>query len=324
MRTPYQLIAFALAGSLTLTACLGSGQDRVLGIDATGTVQGLVYFDANGTREPEDTDPPLANIGLRLVAGGSRDTVARSNTDADGRFRLPRVPVGSYEVVVDPASVVDSVQVVKIVNGEFTLQPDDSVSIVVTVSFPKVTIELARSLPVGDRVFIEGVALNAWETFGDLTVHVADLTGALRATRVRPTSLIPGDGIRFQGIIGTQAGQPTLEDVIPLVIAVAGLPPAQRLNTATAANADTGRLDAGLVEIAVATIVSTVTVAGDIILTVNDGSGNLEVVLDKDVRLTDTAPFISGAVIDAVGLLVPDGFGAWRLKPRSDDDLKLR
>ncbi|UCF20473.1 MAG: hypothetical protein JSU87_03425 [Gemmatimonadota bacterium] len=324
MRISRILAVLLGVASALVAGCLGTGEDRVLGVEASGTVAGFVYFDANGSRVPDANDPPLADVGLRLVASGTRDTIARASSAGDGLFRLPRVPVGSYEIVVDPGTVDDSLQVVGVDNPNFTLTPDDSVSVQVAVSFPKVTVAEARALAPGERVFVEGVALNAWETFGDLTVHLADLSGAIRGTRVRPAVIIPGDGVRFQGLIGIADGQPTLEDVTPFVVGVVGLPPAQRLTTAAAATAADGILDAALVNVASATIVSTASVAGDLLLTVNDGSGALIVLLDKDVLFTDLSPFVPGAVIDARGLLVPDGSGRWRLKPRGDDDLVVR
>ncbi len=324
MGTSRTLVLFLAVGSALLAGCFGSAENRVLGVESSGTVVGYVYFDANGSREPDPSDAPLAEAGLRLVAAGTRDTIARAASAGDGFFRLPRVPVGSYELVVDPGTVDDSLQVVGIDNPNFTLTPDDSVYVEVAVSFPKVTVAEARSLAPGSRVFVEGVALNAWETFGDLTVHIADLSGAMRSTRVRPATIIPGDGVRFQGLIGLADGQPTLEDVTPFVVGVVGLPPAQRLTTAAAASAADGILDAALVNVASTTIVSTASVAGDLLLTVNDGSGPLIVLLDKDVLFTDLSPFVPGAVIDARGLLVPDGSGRWRLKPRGDDDLVVR
>jgi hypothetical protein len=53
---------------------------------------------------------------------------------------------------------------------------------------------------------------------------------------------------------------------------------------------------------------------------VDDGSGPVLVVLDQDAGLTRT-PYVPGVVIDATGVLVPDGSGAWVLKPRNNSDL---
>ena len=58
-------------------ACQNAGESRVLGITATGTVSGLAYLDRNGNRVFDPGDTTLANLGVRLVAQGTRDTTAR-------------------------------------------------------------------------------------------------------------------------------------------------------------------------------------------------------------------------------------------------------
>ena len=68
---------------------------------------------------------------------------------------------------------------------------------------------------------------------------------------------------------------------------------------------------------------TTVTVGGDFVMTVDDGSGPLEVVLDKDITFNLT-PLIGGVVVDVTGVLVPTGGGAWQLKARSAGDVIIK
>ena len=80
---------------------------------------------------------------------------------------------------------------------------------------------------------------------------------------------------------------------------------------------DGGGLDAALVRVTDATIADTATNAdGDYVVSADDGSGALLVAFDQDAGLDET-PFVPGVVVDARGVLVPDGAGGWRLKPRS-------
>ncbi len=51
----------------------------------------------------------------------------------------------------------------------------------VSVSAPVMTISEARMLPVGEVVFIDGVALNFLATFGDNTLHVSDTSASIRS-----------------------------------------------------------------------------------------------------------------------------------------------
>ena len=318
-------VGILVAALCALTACENSGEDRVLAITSTGVVQGFVYFDANGDREPQPSDSPVPNIRVTLVARGSIETVADAVSDVNGLFEMRGVPVGDYELVVDSSTVADSVQVVRIDTSAIRLLPDDSSASAVAISYAKTTTTGARGLPQGDRVFVEGIALNNLAlgtagVFGDTTVHLADTAGAIRGTRIRRTTVIVGDSVRFLGTLATRDGQPVLTDVDNIFLAPATEPPAEVITTAVADTADGGRLDAALVQVDSATISDTSTVSGDVLLTVDDGSGSLDVLLDNDTGI-DQSPFVPAVVLDIKGLLVPVGDGTWTLKPRSNADL---
>ncbi len=307
-----------------LGACLDTSEDRVLSISETGIVQGLVYLDANGNRSLDASDPGLPAVGVRLLVRGTPDTIARAATTTDGVFRLDRVAVGVYDLAVDPSSLGDSVQVVGVIPDPIDVAPNDSVTVAVAVSFAKLSVSEARALAIGEKVFVEGIAISGRGIFGDSTLHLADETAAIRATRVRRFTVLPGDSVRLLATRNERSGQPTLDDAQPFLLAIAVVPPPEETEAATAADADGGRLDAALVRVLDATITDTLTNAGDFILTVTDGSGSLDVLLDKDVAFADLGPFLPDSVIDATGVLVPSGTGDWVLKPRSDADLRLK
>jgi hypothetical protein len=328
MRSLHAIAATLSLASIMLAGCLGTGEDRVLGIDATGTVDGLVYFDIDGSRTLDGSDLPLAGIAVRLVVSGTRDTVARASSASDGLFRMRGVPVGSYQVAADTASLGDSVQVVKTDPAEIVVTPDDSVTVTIGVSFPIVSVAEARELPRGGKVFVEGIALNDRDAFGDASVHLAGESAAIRVTRVRLSIIFPGDSVRFLGTLSTENGQPTLDDATPFLLALAETPPAEHLTVAVAATADGGTLDAALVRVEGVTVSDTTTVARDFLLTVIDASvppDTLEVLLDGDVGFV-LDPFVPDIVLDVTGLLLPVGSDPprWRLKPRSTTDLVVK
>src|SRR5690606_34743027 len=103
----------------------------------------------------------------------------------------------------------------------------------------------------------------------------------------------------------------------------AAVPPEPRLvSTTVASTADAGALDAHLARVEGASVIdSRSTITGDIVLVVDDGSGALDVTLDRDGGFV-SAP-LPGAVLDASGVLVPSAqtAGRWTLKPRSGDDI---
>jgi hypothetical protein len=188
-----------------------------------------------------------------------------------------------------------------------------------TVSFPTATIAQARLFEAGRVVSIEGIALNAWASFADSTVHMTDGTGLIRAVRVQPANIFAGDRVRMLGTIVSRDGQPTLSNVTSQILGTGVLPLAERLTTARASIADGGRLDAGLVRVIDALVGDTATIGGDLRLTVDDGTGPLEVLLDRDAGFQ--LGVLPGAIIDVSGLLVPLTSGtAWRLKPRGPSD----
>jgi hypothetical protein len=290
-------------------------------------VGGFVYLDLNGNREPEPAGPDqaLAGVGIRLVVAGTLDTLARATSDANGGFVFNGVPVGQYTIVVPPAAMFgDSIRVVRIDTAEVSVGVGDEQIVEIAVSFPTYTLEEARARPIGEKIFVEGLALNARPTFGDSTVHVRDSTGAMRMTGARGPLVAAGDSVRFLGKVGARDGQPVILEAQSLILAIAGLPVAVRVSSDSAASAGGGALDAELVRVVDGTIADdTVTVNGDYQFTVDDGSGSVLVVLDEDAGLS-RAPYVPGAVIDATGVLVPDGAGGWMLKPRNNLDLVVK
>ena len=324
MRTLLGRIAIFLTTAVTY-GCANAGEDRVLGIEATGTVTGVVYFDANATRQLEDEDELFDGVRIGLVVAGSGDTVAFATSRDGGVFNIAGVAVGDYRVAVDTTTVGDSAFVASVDPANITVRPADTVSIEVAISFPLVTVAEALALPIGTNVFVDGIALNARETFGDSTIHVADTSGALRAIRAGPSAVFPGDSIRLRGTMATRDGRVVLnlDRRAPSVLAIAELPAPDTVTTAVAGAAGAGVLDAGFVRIDSARITDTTTAAGDFVVTVNDGSGPLAVLFDQDVAFIPEQFLVPGADLAVSGLLVVAGPGVWQLKPRSDADVDV-
>lgn len=311
---------------LIAAGCTGGGEDRVLAIQTSGVLTGLVYFDANADREPDVNDTPLGQVRVALLATGTSDTVVIATSDDQGVLDLSSVPVGDYRVVVDTSTIGDTTIVARIDTADIRVTPDDSVDIAVAISFPLLLAAEARALPVGSKVFVDGIALNTAATFGDSTMHVADTSGTIRAIKTGLGVAFPGDSVRLRGTTATRDGQPVLnlDRRAPLVLAIAELPVPDTLTTATATTANGSVLDAALIVIDSARITDTATVSNDLIVTVNDGSGALGVALDGDITF-NLGPFlIPGADLKTLkGVLVSDGAGSWRLKPRSAADVTL-
>jgi hypothetical protein len=292
---------------------------------ANGSLSGLAYFDGNGTRAFDDGDVPLEGVGVAIVAAGTRDTVERVVSGGDGAFAFSPVPVGSYSLAVDEGSIGDTVIVARLDPTEVSVSPLDSTIVDVAISFPIVSVAEARALPVGDRIFLDGIALNSWPTFGDSTVHVADTSGTMRCIRVGPGPVFPGDSVRVRGRVSTRSGQRVidLDRRSPLVLELVESPPPVVVSTRLAATADGSVLDAAFVRIIGARIVDLATVGDDQIVTLDDGSGPVDVVLDGSVTFNPGPFLLEGANLTVSGLLVPTGTGEWQLKPRFDNDMAV-
>jgi hypothetical protein len=325
------LAATVLAASLM--GCPNAGEDLVQSITGTALVGGRVFLDGDGDRLPASgADAPLSGVRVRLLVTGTRDTVARVNSAANGTFVFDAVPVGRYSVVVPgEASFGDSLAVVRVDPSDVNLAPNDTVVVDIAVSFPLLSVAEARQATLGTKVFLQGVALNTPSTFGDTTVHLADTSGAIRVTDARGTLVAAGDSVRVLGRVSARDGQPTLDGgVFTLVAIVGGVSPIL-LKTGEADSAGGGVYDAQLVRVVDATITDTATVAaGDYVATVvDDEGGPLEVVVDTDAfpgpQLDEQRNRLyPGAVADITGVLVPGdaATGRWRLKPRVAGDVQ--
>lgn len=310
-------------------ACGGEG-GRSVGISASGTVFGTVTFDADGSGDVSLADSPMEGVRVRLLTPVSRDTVLRATTSATGLFRFSSVPVGSYKLVVDAASLGDSIDVAGFAERNVTMLPSDSVESNAVVSFPVLTTVQARLATLGARVFVRGVALHSLATYSDTLLHVVDTTAALRAVRVRPSSVATGDNVRLRGRIAVRDGQPVLDDVSVFTLSTTlNVPAAPIMSSAAAATATGGTRDAALVRLVDVAVVDTQTVLGSLRVTVSDGSGNLVMLLDRRADPGFRPPFPAGAWdvgrrYDAVGVLVPLSTGVWALRPRSTLDVVAR
>ncbi|MCH7876611.1 MAG: hypothetical protein IH965_15140 [Gemmatimonadetes bacterium] len=318
----YAIVVLAAVG----IACENAGEGRVLAVQAMGTVVGTAVFDGNGSGEVDSGDSPFEGLRVRLVVKGTLDTVAVVTADAQGAYSIERLPVGTYEILVDSASAGDTVEVVLHDSTEVTVRPDITVAFTVAVSFPSVDVTGARALVPGTKVFLEGVALVALGAFGDTTIHVRDAGAAIRATRVQFQPVAPGDSVRLLGRRSSRDGQPTLDNVTVFPLGLGVVQPPERISTLAASSADAGRLDAALVKVVNATVSDTTTRQSDFVVTADDGSGPLEIVFDIDAGLTiPTITFpdsvTQATVMDVTGVLVPNGSSVWLLKPRVNADV---
>jgi hypothetical protein len=306
---------------------------RLLAVDAEGIVAGLVYLDRNGDEVLGGTDEGVEGLEVRLYIAGTQSVAATATTDEDGVFIIRDVPVGRLRMEADADFFGDSLVVFDSIDADFTLESTDTLEVFLGVTFPAFTLAEARDLAVGTKGFTRGIVLNPRFPFGDASVHLQDGDTYLRVIGTPRADLFPGDSVRVLGRIALDAGQVVLREAEPFLLAQQVIiPEPLELSTALAASAEGGERDAALVRIRDADILDTVTVTSavgrDLYMTVDDGSGPLEMVLPEllGFDLGQVQPD-SFSVRAATGLLVPTraatGEVTWRLVPRVTGDLVI-
>jgi len=318
---------WALALGLTgaLAACQNAGSSLGFDLTRSAAINVLLYLDRDGSRTPTNLDTSFAKARVALLAHGTNDTVKIQTSSGIGVARFDAVPVGQYRIAVVQSSIGDSITVAAIDTNEVTLAArDTAVNVIVRLSYPELTIRQARALPLGKRAFIRGVVLAGVQSFRDTTSHIADSSGQIRLTRVALrgglTGNNPGDSVSVLGVASSRAGQPTLDQSLLTRIGSRPAPIAFSLNTASAATASGGTLDAALVQVIGVNISDTVAVSPDFQVTASDGSGPVKIILDANLGFPRTL-FRPGHSINVKGVLVPDGLGGWNLKPRDFSDV---
>ncbi len=321
---PRSRVWLLAAASVSVAACLSLSEDEILTVEVTGGVAGLAYLDANGSGSLEGSDEPLQGLEVRLLFPGTQQVAASAMTGVDGTYRIADVPAGTFEVAVGEDLLGDSLEVVDLDSTRVVVALGDTASVRIGVSFPAMRITQAKALLPGRKVFVEGITLNAGQTFRDGAIHVADASGFIRTRNVTQAIIFPGDSVRFLGRTSRENGQTILDGVTAFVLEpLVGMPDPVELSTLEAAGARNGSLDAANVSVRQAVVTDTASVDDGFVMTVDDGSGPLDIFLDGQIPF-DLDPLVPEALLKRVrGLLVPQAGGVeWLLKPRFPVDVE--
>lgn len=311
--------------ALSLSACEDLSETTLV-LPGAGDVQINAFVDANGNGVRNEGDPPVVGLPLSVRHWNASAPVDHGVTDATGSLRLVRVGVGTFRVDVSAGFLSDTLVFVQPPGAPLTVRADSTVTLELGVSYPFVDLRQLATLPAGRRVFSSGIALNTREAFGDGVVHLQLDTFAVRATRVERVGVGVGDSVRIVGRTRIQDGRMTLDsaDIFSLASGVVLVLPTGA-TSAVAAAAGGGRLDARLVQVEEAAITAARARGADWLVTVNDGSGAVDVVF-RDYLLFDRAPLVPGnTLIRVAGLLRPvAGGGRWEMFPRTTGDVSVR
>ncbi len=292
---------------------------------ATVGVQAFLEYDGNpGFGGGDD---PAPGLRFEVVLPGSSTAVATGVADATGQIVLEKIPIGTYDLRVDPAYLGDTLVVTQIDTTRVTLAPDMVFPIQVGVTPPTRSVSEARSLPEGRRVWITGMALNSRPSSVDGALHVLqEGDGAMRVVFPSAVPGAPGDSLRTLGsTVGSGSSRylaggwvaVLAQDVRPI------LPLQVSLDEARSAGG--GAHDAKLVVVRTGVVSDTATVPFvGVHVTIADGPTTLTMLLRQQNGFGG-APPLGAPVNSVVGLLVPDPASpsTWRLVPRGQGDVSL-
>lgn len=305
-------------------ACSNAGDELGINLPFGPDVVAQVFYDRNFDNAPSAGDTAFAGIKVYLITAGTQDTVDSAITDLAGAVSFTSPVVGRYVIAVDSVAALGDSMVTTLTPSSVTVAAGGSTGVIVgRLGYPVVDIAAARASASGRRVVFRGEVLAGRQTFSDTTAYVRDSSGAIRltaATVIAGGFTVPGDSVRVLGTVGQRNGQPVLDAAkMALTQPSATAPSLDTLTTALADNALGGSRDADLAFVNGTAIIDTLTVGADFVVTVDDGSGPLEVLFDSLLQV-NTALYIPGDSVRTSGVLVPVGTGHWQLRPRQKQD----
>jgi hypothetical protein len=326
MRTSTHWIA-TLALALAVTAC---NRDEPFGpgLDSVASLSVQAYFEYDDNTGFGGGDAPAPGVPIQVVFLGTDTPVVEAVADAQGTVDFPSIPVGTYDIRVEPTFLGDSLVVAAIDSTRVTFAPNQARTFRVGLTPPTLSVAQVRALPLGRRVWITGMALNTRPTSLDGAVHVLeDGVNALRVNLPAASGGAQGDSVRALGTTaGTGSGRYLVDGRINVLAQdVRPLFPLE-LSISEARTAGGGQHAARLVVIRGGQVTDTTTIPFvGLRVGVRDGGATINVMLPQQNGF-GTPPLPAGTpVVSVRGLLVqdPDAAGAWRIVPLRGGDVSF-
>jgi len=217
-RAPAALLAAALVAACEPDAA------PPFSIDETGSVEGLLYFDADedANFDPSDGDYALDGVEVRFtVRDDTTQIYATATSDAGGRFTVTGLPAGTHNAYIRPASLPEGV--VLCTNPmEVTVEPGvERFFRLQTRGGCLVLIEAAEAVGTGN-VVVRGIVTaspDMMRSGGDYT-YIQDASGGIRifGSSLATLGLEVGDRLEVSGVISIfsgdlQLGSPTVRAI---------------------------------------------------------------------------------------------------------------
>jgi len=302
-------------------------------VDGTGSLEGLVFFDASedGIFDPADGDSAIAGVALAVQERGTGQTFPNGSavSAADGRFTIDELPLGTHDMKIDTLTVPDGVSI---------CQNPIRVSVYLNeTTFERVngrpgcliTILAAKEVPVGEFVIVRGIVTSAPGQIEASFAYIEDATGGLFlfAPALMGQGIEVGDQIEVGGTTAIFSGQfeltgvtlrelvPDVATPIPLLVTTAEI---------AASGADPyADLQNRFVRVENAKLLEAFGAGGnEQNSTIDDGSGSITIRIDDGVADRNELDNLltAGACYDINGFAANFN-GAGQIFPRSLDDI---
>ena len=180
----------ALVGLLAFAAVFAGAcddPDPLLELDGSGSVAGLVFFDADedGVFDPSDGDAPVSGVSLAVRNRGTSDVFSGANdvTGADGRFEITGLPLGTHDLIIDEATVPGGISICQ--NPiPFSVFLDETANATVQ-GRPAclITIAEAKELAIPSFVIVQGIVTSSPGQIESGWTYIQDESAGTTASR---------------------------------------------------------------------------------------------------------------------------------------------
>jgi hypothetical protein len=193
-----------LAAVLATAAC-SDETEPAFQVTGTGSVEGLVFFDAdkNGSYDPSAGDTLLKNVSVSLRERGTQQTLANGTgqTNASGRFVLTGVAPGSHSLVIDTATAggvrfcSNPVPVDVFISESQFVNVGGRVACIITIA----AAEQLRN----QTVVVQGIITSSPDQLQPSYTYIQDETGGIRvfSSALAGKGLAIGDRVEVTGVV---------------------------------------------------------------------------------------------------------------------------
>ncbi|GMR13849.1 MAG: hypothetical protein BMS9Abin29_2072 [Gemmatimonadota bacterium] len=325
---------FALLLAATLVAGCDDALAPPLAIIGTGSIEGLIFFDASedGVYDAADGDFGVAGVNIAIRNRGTEDDFATATSGADGRFQVTSLPGGTHDMFLDPASVPAGMTICQ--NPVLVTVIPNEIRFAEVRGRPGclITIADAKEAAVGEFVIVSGLVTSAPGQIESNFVYIEDETAGLFmfAPGLMGKGIEVGDQIEVGGSTAIVNGVFELGPDASLRRLVKNVATPVPTLTTTGAIAASGSnplhdLQNRFVRLLAAKITDVFGFGGGNLQNapLDDGSGGILIRVDDGVtdRNTINSVLTAGACYNINGF-ASNFFGGAQIFPRSLDDME--